>query len=291
MTLEHYLKHRRRYEALVLFVILLLIATVNATTIILESIQEGGEVDWIRPWATELTAVFAIPVVLPVLFYFLNQLNLSWENLRWRALWLIPLFLLFAFLHIGVFISVRIFLWNLVGEEYVINSVLLGLLYEIRKELLTFLAILAIYYSYSFILTRLQGEAKFLSQSDNEGKQEIYRSQFLVKMLGRDYLVRVDQIQWVQSASNYVLLNCGDRNYPMRQTLKGIASELDPRQFIRVHRTAIVNLEKVSALKEKGDIQLELRTGETVPVSKTYLPELREALNQVQFSVTGSEIS
>ncbi|ALO45788.1 LytTR family DNA-binding domain-containing protein [Pseudohongiella spirulinae] len=106
-----------------------------------------------------------------------------------------------------------------------------------------------------------------------------FRHQFLVNMLDRSYLVKSEQIDWVQSAGNYVLLHCADRSYPMRMTLSGMVSQLDPKLFLRVHRTAIVNVSRIVAVKESGDIQLELENGTLVPVSKTYLPVLKQHLN------------
>jgi two-component system LytT family response regulator len=74
------------------------------------------------------------------------------------------------------------------------------------------------------------------------------------------------------------LMNCGQRSYPMRQTLSGLAEQLDPGRFMRVHRTAIVNLKQIDALQEQGELQLQLLSGANVPVSKTYLSQLKSAL-------------
>jgi len=75
-----------------------------------------------------------------------------------------------------------------------------------------------------------------------------------------------------------VLLHCAGRSYPMRQTMSGLLTQLDPQLFLRVHRTAIVNLDRVVALRESGELQLELNNGAIVPVSKTWLTELKQRL-------------
>jgi len=100
-------------------------------------------------------------------------------------------------------------------------------------------------------------------------------------MLNKEYLVRVEEIDWVESASNYVLMHCGERSYPMRGTLSGLADELNEAQFIRVHRTAIVNLKRVESLNETGDLRAQLTSGDLVPISRTYLPDLKKALTAV----------
>jgi len=281
MTLQDYLKHRRRYEVIVVAIVLVLFGTTNATSIILENYQDGIEASWIAPFATEFTAVMTVPLLFPLLFPFLNWLNLSFENIRWRILWHLPGFIAFSLLHIALFNLVRKILWPLAGQQYEFGPVLLGLLYEMRKVFWAYLLIVVAFYCYRFILDRLQGEAKFLSSSEGIDSPQDYRDQFLVKMLNKEFLVPVNKIEWIQSASNYVLLNCGEKHYPMRQTLKGLSAQLDPNRFLRIHRTAIVNLHQVDNLQNEGGAKLELVSGESLPVSKTYLPELRQALMQL----------
>ncbi len=279
MNLQYYLSHRRRFEILAVCGLLLLIIVMNATTLGIEHMRDGQGPGWMEAWATESTSVIAGGLLIPFLLKLLRRLNLSLRNLRRRILWLLPIFLGYSLIHVALFVAFRKLLWALVDSVYSFDPILLGLVYEMRKDLMAFLAIIAIYYSYNFIITRLQGEAQFLDQAEGQS-QEHYRSQFLVKMLDREYLVRVEDIDWIKSASNYVLLNCGERHYPMRQTLKSLSEQLDPARFQRVHRTAIVNLARVQSLPDKSDASLELQTGENVPVSKTYLPQLRDALTQ-----------
>jgi len=64
----------------------------------------------------------------------------------------------------------------------------------------------------------------------------------------------------------------------MRFTLSGLVDVLDPRVFMRVHRTAIVNLSRITSLNERDKLNVELSTGERVPVSRTHLAELKKAL-------------
>lgn len=285
MSIQHFLQHRRFYEVVAISSLLLLIVVINVTTLGIEYMRDGTGQDWREAWATESTSVLILAILLVPLMWFLGRLNLTFMNFRWRALWLIPAFLLFSFLHVGGFVALRKILWSLAGGEYSFEPWLLGMVYELRKDFLDFLIICIVFYAYRFIIVRLQGEARFLD-SDSQNKEENQRSQFLVKMLDREYLVKVNDIDWVQSASNYVVLHCGKRSYPMRETMKNLSEELTADQFLRVHRTAIVNLDKVQSLKDKGDSSLSLHSGATVPVSKTYLPDLRAALE----SGSGSEI-
>ncbi|OFE13251.1 hypothetical protein PHACT_08975 [Pseudohongiella acticola] len=276
MTLQSYLRHRKRYEVAASIALILLIGVVLATSKIIENVRDGAPSCWPGAFATEFTATFSILLLMPPLAWFLQTLQLNWSNARLRILWHIPAFLCFSLAHIALFVLLRKVLWRSVGASYEFGPVFLGLLYEMRKGLLVYVFLVVLMLGYQFILTRLQGEAGFID-SDSEDTPA-WTSQFLVKMLNRQFLVKADAIEWVQSASNYVILHTDNRSYPMRQTMSGLAGQLDPATFLRVHRTAIVNINTVVALQEGPEAQLELRNGDRVPVSKPYLPALRAAL-------------
>jgi len=279
MTLEIYLKHRRRYEAAVLGLMTTLFGLVNATSKIIENIRAGQDSNWSAALAAELTGTWAILPLFPLLVWFVDRLNLNWSNVRWRILWHIPAYVCFSLAHVALFVAMRKLLWALAGSSYDFGPVTLGLLYEMRKGFLVYVCLVLVIYAYHFILERLQGEAGFVETESESGSDSdsTYKHQFLVKMLDKAYLVRSDNIDWIQSAGNYVLLHCAGRSYPMRQTLSGLLTQLDPQLFLRVHRTAIVNLDRVVAVRE-SELQLELNNGAMVPVSKTHLAELKQRL-------------
>ena len=95
--------------------------------------------------------------------------------------------------------------------------------------------------------------------------------QLLVTERGATRVVRVEQVGWIETADNYVVLHCADQQPLMRQTLAALLDKLGPR-FVRCHRRAAVQLawiERVVAL-DKGDCELVLRNGARVPCSRQY---------------------
>ena len=286
MTLDHYLKHRRRYEVIIALAVTVFVTATLATSEILENLRAGLPGDWSGAWARELSSGVSVLVLLPLIAWMLDRLDLNLANLHRRIGWLLLGFVLFSLLHIGLFTALRVALWAGIGESYRVDDPGWVLLYEMRKDLLTYVALVAGLSGYRFILNRLQGEARFLAAEPDlpetpAGREERYRSRFLVKMLNREYLVRVEEIDWMESAGNYVLLHCGARTYPMRSTMHGLAQELNPRDFMRVHRTAIVNLHRLAALDEGEDLRARLVSGDRIPVSRTYLPELKKYLTDL----------
>jgi len=155
-----------------------------------------------------------------------------------------------------------------------------GFGYEYLKDFRGYFFFLAIIYLYRFILRRLQGEAEFLSEGSEDEEKADISDRFLVKKLGREFLVRSENIDYIESAGNYVNLHVGDRIYPLRSTMAGIGNQLYELGFHRVHRSAIVNLERVAEIVnfDTGDGEVRLVSGVRVPVSRRYRKQLRDRL-------------
>ena len=93
-----------------------------------------------------------------------------------------------------------------------------------------------------------------------------------VKRNGRILLLPTHDIDWIEAEDNYVLLHCGKDAYILRQTLSNIQNRLDPDTFIRVHRSAIVNIEALKELQLgfDGTYGVELKNGTKLRLSRSY---------------------
>jgi two-component system LytT family response regulator len=102
-----------------------------------------------------------------------------------------------------------------------------------------------------------------------------------VKSKGRMRLVRVDQIDWFESAGNYVRLHVGNERFLLRQTMNGLEEKLDPRQFVRIHRTTIVNLGRIREARaaSHGDHIVVLHDGTELLLSRGYRDRLAPPCN------------
>jgi two-component system LytT family response regulator len=101
-----------------------------------------------------------------------------------------------------------------------------------------------------------------------------------VKENGRVLFVRVTEIDWIEACDYYVRLHVGGAAHELRQPLKDIATRLDPRRFVRIHRSAIVNLDRVQELQPHfhGNYLVVLKNGTSLPLSRARREELRTAL-------------
>jgi two-component system, LytTR family, response regulator len=109
-----------------------------------------------------------------------------------------------------------------------------------------------------------------------------WRERFGVRMRGEVVFVRVSSIDWIAGAGNYVRLYSGGESHLLRESLQNLATELDPAVFLRVHRSAIVNIERVRKLvpTPDGSLSLILQNATAVPLGPTYRAALEEALGE-----------
>ena len=129
-----------------------------------------------------------------------------------------------------------------------------------------------------YVLKPVQ-EARLLKALDR-AMAHVARPRFVSRLAGRISLVKEDDIDWIDSASNYVRLHAGDRAHLVRETMKSLEERLDPARFVRVHRTAIVTLDRIASIApaSHGEYVITMRGGATVPSSRTYSDRLRHIL-------------
>ncbi len=103
------------------------------------------------------------------------------------------------------------------------------------------------------------------------GRPARYPSQITIRVRRRIFRLNVCDISWVQVASQYCRVHVKNDEYLLSRSLASLESELDPRWFYRVHRSAIVNASHVSELRSSGDggYSIYLFGGQIVPVSRS----------------------
>ena len=113
---------------------------------------------------------------------------------------------------------------------------------------------------------------------------------FLVRKLGREFLIAAKDIEYLQASGNYVNLHLRGRDYPLRSTIAGVEERLDPARFQRVHRSYILNLDHLASIEplDTGDARLHLADGSTLPCSRRYRAQLR---GRVGADIAGAEVA
>lgn len=104
----------------------------------------------------------------------------------------------------------------------------------------------------------------------------------VVKSGGRVFFLRTEEIDWVEAAGNYVRLHLASESHLFRETMSRMEARLDPRRFVRVHRSHIVNTERIKELQPwfNGESVVILRNGTRLPLSRGYRDKLQEHLGR-----------
>jgi two-component system LytT family response regulator len=115
-------------------------------------------------------------------------------------------------------------------------------------------------------LFRLLGGKSSLSNQDR----------IFIKAEGRFIFVKTQEIDWIQANANYVRIHVGEVSYLHRQTISRLERRLDPAKFLRIHRSAIVNIDKVRELRPwpTGEYVVLMRSGKELTLSRSYRARL-----------------
>lgn len=107
-------------------------------------------------------------------------------------------------------------------------------------------------------------------------------TRLVIRAAGRITFLRVDEIDWIEAADNYVRVHVGKEAHLMRETLQSLEKRLDPEQFLRIHRSHLVNLERIRELRPifHGDYLVKLMNGTELTLSRNYREKLLEPLRQ-----------
>ncbi|MEM8599933.1 MAG: LytTR family DNA-binding domain-containing protein [Bacteroidota bacterium] len=106
----------------------------------------------------------------------------------------------------------------------------------------------------------------------------------MVKSGGQIVFVEVAAIDWVEAAGDYMVLHVGDRRHLIRETMAALERQLAPHGFVRIHRSTLVNLDRVATLRpsDHGDYRVRLRNDTTLRLSRRYWDRLEARLGRLR---------
>jgi len=112
--------------------------------------------------------------------------------------------------------------------------------------------------------------------------ETIRRDRLVIKSSGRIYFVRIHDIDWCEASGNYVRLHIGQQTHLVRGTMSHLESQLDPAQFVRIHRSAIVNVERIQELRSSfnGEYLITLTDKTRLTLSRGYREGLQTRLGK-----------
>lgn len=108
------------------------------------------------------------------------------------------------------------------------------------------------------------------------GGEEKYLSRLAVRARDRFVLVRVEEVDWFEAASNYVEVHARGKSFLVRSTVANLEQKLDPHRFVRIHRSVIVNVDRVAEIRSDahGDYVVTLTNGKALKMTRGYSERL-----------------
>ena len=110
-----------------------------------------------------------------------------------------------------------------------------------------------------------------------------FAERIVIKEIGRVYFLKAEDIDWIEACGNYVTLHIGAETHLLRETLSHLESRLDPALFLRIHRSRLVNLDRIKELTPlfNGDYTVVLQSGDELTLSRTYRDRLQELIEKL----------
>lgn len=281
-------KNQNRYGLILFGLFLLLDAAVLATSVVMEESRNGRELPfpWWDPFVWEYTSVLSIWLLMPVLHWSTRQPIFTWARIGRSLGYYGIAALVFSVFHVGMMVAMREAIYGLQGREYDFGNVWYEFFYELRKDVITFIILVCLSHGYRFIVSRIIGEANLVAEVET-GAEETAESpvlktgdRILVKKLGKEFIVKLQEVEWMESSGNYVNLHIKDRIYPIRKTLSALAEEIASKGFCRIHRSHAINLDCIESIEPlpSGDSEVKLRSGRVLNISRRYKDELKQRL-------------
>ncbi len=122
-----------------------------------------------------------------------------------------------------------------------------------------------------------------VSDREHRAQEKTYLSRLMIKLANRVLLLKVDDTDWIEADGNYAKLHVGNKSHMLCEKMHDLESQLDPDAFIRVHRSIIVNLDRIKELHPhfNGDYIIVLANGTQLKLSRSRREQLEARLKAV----------
>ncbi len=227
-----------------------------------------------RPLVDEISSHLIVAALLPALYWLHRRWPIAERyNLAIHVAAVVP----FSILHTSGMAALRLLWFNgIVGVPYSFPLTADRLQYEFAKDLVTYLMLTTGVVALNFLLQRKPAVPEAIAPSLSPAPEPEPRApveRFAVRQRGgNEILVEVADIDWIEASGNYAILHVGAETFEIRSSLAKLESELDAKRFVRVHKSHVVNIARVTEVIPGvgGDWRIRLRDGAEVNLSRRY---------------------
>lgn len=258
-------------------------AAVNSASVANDLTRRGVAFEPAQPWIWECSSALSLLIWLVPVLLFDERLRARVRNIGARVAAYAVASVAFSLGHVLTMVALRHLAYRIAGWRYDFGPWFDGLLYEYRKDALTFVVILAVAAVWRVWVVHAKPvlvEASPVSPARLASPLPASppaAPTFIVRTaMQGDLLVRADEVDWVEAQGNYVALHVGSDARLLRHTLAEMEARLKDHGFIRTHRRALVNRQRMQAIlpPELGELGVRLSSGQVAPLSESRRAEV-----------------
>lgn len=282
--LQYIDQHKQMVIYLVVGIYLFLNNTINATTTWMEySRNSTPPFQLWEPFVWEYSSALSTLLLFPILLTLFGRLPLLFANIKRQIVIHIVASIMFSVSHVVLMVLFRKGVYFLNGGQYQFGNWPRELWYEYQKDVWGYVLLFVSFHLVRFAYSRIKGEASQISEevlSEETSAPTQVPKHFIVKKLDREFLIRAEDIEWLESSGNYVNLHSKGRIFPLRGTLTKLLSQLEPLGFSRIHRSFGINHSSIESISyhHSGDGEITTHSKHTLPLSRRYKEQLKQSL-------------
>ena len=236
--------------------------------------RRGADTAFSRALATEIASHIVVAALVPVLYWMHRRWPIGGQprNLMIHVLALVP----FSIVHTVGMGALRL-LWfaGIMGEAYAFPITFDRLFFEFAKDIINYGMLSAAVMAVRYLFARppaAVAQAPAPAPLAGVPFAGALPERFAVRKRGKEIMVEVADIDWIEAAGNYAVLHVGGDTLEIRSSLTKLEGELDPRRFVRVHKSYVVNVARIAEVTPwiSGDWRIRLQDGAEVNLSRRY---------------------
>jgi len=260
--------------------LLVAIATSDVFTTLTDQARDGVYLPAWAPVTWEFSSALCLWLLIPAVGWWLKQFPLT------RPGWLrsVPAHLLatfpFSLVHVVAMVALRDLVYRLLGYRYGFGSWWAHWLYEYRKDFVAYWLILLALVACHLYGLWSDSRPRGPSMPPDSFAGEPSTERLVVRKLHREYILNVCDIDRIQADGNYVMVYARGVAYPRRESLVALEKRLARKNFVRVHRGHLVNIDRIREIQpwDSGDYRVVLQDGTCVNLSRRYRSRLEHLL-------------
>jgi hypothetical protein len=264
-----------------LCVMLSISALGNSYSVVADRARLGHPVPLAAPMVWEFSSHLMLWLLVPALSWWLQRFPILgaqwWRSLPAHLLATVP----FSLVHtVGMVLLRKLAYWQ-AGYHYDFGPFLDNWLYEYRKDFSSYWLLLAILLGFRMYGLWLDSrELRAAKSAAQTPALEPPQDRLVVRRRNREFILNCADIDRLESDGNYVVVHAAGERYRLRESLDGLARRLGEQRFARVHRTHVVNIDRIREIQpwDHGDYRIVLKDGNLVNFSRRYRNRLDQLL-------------